>query len=342
MGAEGVQYHKARFDAASCWVRRCGKSSAEHDKFVRGVLWAHRPHVGGSRALRLVFPYIDGGLKMTINRLALLLVAVLVLTTTGAWAEGSQILAKVGGTPVTSSQVKALLASRGIHQPNQQQMRSGLTLYIERMLLLQRAKEQQFVQNQAGVRQQLRETQMNLVAQAMLQHAAGSQSFSKKRLQQAYQQYVQQLPSEQYRIRAIVVKHKGEAQSVLGALKQGKRFSDLAAEHSLSQYHAAQGGELGWHSPNQLDPLVDRVLVHMKTGQVAGPIWTQQGWWVIQLLQKRTVKKPSLQAVRSKLESNLRAKAQRQYLQSLLKSANIQYQGQHKPAAKPKLRVNKS
>lgn len=262
-----------------------------------------------------------------------------------AWAGSGSVLAKVDGIAVTKAEVKALLASRGIAQPNSAQMRSGLTLYIERMLLLRRARAHGLIRNNRGVQERLRELQANFVAQVMLQRGAG-QAVTAKQLHQAYQHYVQQLPNEQYRLRAIVVQHKKRALELVKALKAGKRFTNLASEHSLPQYNAALGGELGWHSPNQLDPLIDRALVHMKAGQVVGPIWTHQRWWIIQLLQKRSVQTPSLQAVQAQLKNHLHAEAQRQYLKSLLKNAKIHYLGKNKGkgkvVVKPKLGVTKS
>ena len=70
----------------------------------------------------------------------------------------------------------------------------------------------------------------------------------------------------QVRARQIVVGTLEEGQMVLGLLRQGEAFEQLAREHSLSP-DGAEGGDLGFFASGQMPPEFDEVVFTLPVGR---------------------------------------------------------------------------
>ena len=73
---------------------------------------------------------------------------------------------------------------------------------------------------------------------------------------------------------------------VIGRLRQGLPFPIAATQFSQSQT-ALRGGDLGWVSPESLDPAVASVVQRMPPGAVSNAIEVPGGFQVVTLRQKR-------------------------------------------------------
>jgi parvulin-like peptidyl-prolyl isomerase len=76
---------------------------------------------------------------------------------------------------------------------------------------------------------------------------------------------------------------KAKADEVLTALQNGEPFADLAKAVSNDSGSAAQGGELGWSSPDSFVPEFKDAVLNAEIGQIIGPIETQYGYHIIQV-----------------------------------------------------------
>ncbi len=65
-------------------------------------------------------------------------------------------------------------------------------------------------------------------------------------------------------------------------IKMGAPFGAVARQFSQNPT-AAQGGDLGWVSPGQLPPELNKVLMQMKAGQVSIPIRAAGGYYILAL-----------------------------------------------------------
>jgi peptidyl-prolyl cis-trans isomerase SurA len=75
-------------------------------------------------------------------------------------------------------------------------------------------------------------------------------------------------------------------------IRAGKiSFSDAAKKYSDDPGSANQGGDLGWASPSVYDPAFADALLHLKQGQLSGPVHSTFGWHLIELLGARQVDK---------------------------------------------------
>lgn len=67
----------------------------------------------------------------------------------------------------------------------------------------------------------------------------------------------------------------------------GEEFAALARAHSEDRGTAANGGDLGWVSPGDLDPVFEQVMGTLKAAEVSEPFQTQFGWHLVQVLDRR-------------------------------------------------------
>ena len=73
---------------------------------------------------------------------------------------------------------------------------------------------------------------------------------------------------------------------LVGQIRDGADFGSLARTFSQST-SSAQGGSLGWVRAEQLDPAIGTALPGMKTGDIAGPIRATDGFYILQLRNRR-------------------------------------------------------
>lgn len=71
-------------------------------------------------------------------------------------------------------------------------------------------------------------------------------------------------------------------------LRQGAPFNVIARQFSESAT-AAVGGDLGWVPQGQLAEELDTTLAEMRPGTIAGPIRTEDGFYILQLRDRRKI-----------------------------------------------------
>jgi peptidyl-prolyl cis-trans isomerase SurA len=77
------------------------------------------------------------------------------------------------------------------------------------------------------------------------------------------------------------------AEKLTDQMKHGARFSAIAQQFSQSAT-AAVGGDIGWVRPDQLPPDLAAALAPLKPGELSPPIRTNNGYYLLLVLDKRT------------------------------------------------------
>jgi len=85
--------------------------------------------------------------------------------------------------------------------------------------------------------------------------------------------------------RHILVDSEEQCEELIRQLDNGADFERLAAEHSNCP-SGQSGGDLGEFSPGQMVPEFDRVVFNEAVGEIHGPIATQFGYHVIEILSR--------------------------------------------------------
>jgi peptidyl-prolyl cis-trans isomerase SurA len=113
-----------------------------------------------------------------------------------------------------------------------------------------------------------------------------------------------------------------EARTKLEKLKArldgGDDFAALARSHSEDRGSAANGGDLGWTNPGQMDPDFEREMSALQPGQTSQPFQTQFGWHIVQVLERRQ-HDDSAEAERSKARDAIRQRKTEEEFQAWMR-----------------------
>jgi len=173
----------------------------------------------------------------------------------------------------------------------------------------------------ADLRDRLR---TNLTVQN-LQARVSQATVSEAEIQAYYQQHRAEYDSpEQVHVRHILVETEAEARFVLARLNRGEPFETLARQLSRDPGSKEQGGDLGFISRGQVVPEFERAAFALQPGQVSGPVKTQYGYHVIQLIERRAGKPGTLDQAREQIRRQLLGKKQETDFTAWLKLVKAQ------------------
>jgi len=86
------------------------------------------------------------------------------------------------------------------------------------------------------------------------------------------------------RARHLYARTLEEAFAIRSQLNAGKSFESLAREIFKDPTLAANGGDLGWFSYDEMDPNFEDAAYSMQVGEVSDPVKTSDGYSIIQVL----------------------------------------------------------
>jgi peptidyl-prolyl cis-trans isomerase D len=106
---------------------------------------------------------------------------------------------------------------------------------------------------------------------------------------------------------ALEAKAKAKIEAILAELKQGADFSNIAKSASSDAGSAKNGGDLGWFVRGQMVPEFEKVAFELtKPGSIGGPVQTQFGYHLIQLVEHKNTEVRPLNVVKALAEAQLK------------------------------------
>lgn len=105
----------------------------------------------------------------------------------------------------------------------------------------------------------------------------------------AEEQFNRSKDKEQFLVAEIVIRvddriseeaAESKARQLLDQVKQGGHFVAIAQQFSDAPT-ASKGGDMGWVSPEQLDPSIASTLAQMLPGQISDPVRTPDGYHIL-------------------------------------------------------------
>ena len=236
------------------------------------------------------------------------------------------VVAKVNGIEIRESDIA--LAEEDIGQQLAQvpppAKRDYLVTYVGDMILLTQAAEAKKIGDSNEFKQQLEFARKKLLMAKLLDAEAKAAS-TDAAMRKVFDDAVKQMkPEEEVRARHILVETEDEAKAIKEELTKGGDFAELAKSKSKDPGAAAEGGDLGFFSKDQMVPEFAEAAFKLDKGQTSDPVKSSFGWHIIRVEEKRTKPLPEFDQVKGQLETYVQRKAQTEYLAKLRETAKIE------------------
>lgn len=131
---------------------------------------------------------------------------------------------------------------------------------------------------------------------------------------------------EQVRARQIVVADQDQGQEILGLLRQGRSFAEVAEEYSLSP-DALQGGDLGFFGRGEMPPEFDAIVFDLPVNRLSDLVKSEYGYHIFLVEEKRKAKrlskKDASEEIRTILEAAKKEEGYLSWLQDMRARAVI-------------------
>jgi peptidyl-prolyl cis-trans isomerase C len=268
---------------------------------------------------------------------ALALAAILLAPTSAPRAQDADpVVARVNGVDIRQSDLALAEDEVGANMPQMSpdQKRDYLITYLGDVIILAQAADQQKLADRDDVKHRIQFERNKVLMETLLQQA-GTASVTDDAMHKVYDDAVKQMPSEQeVHARHILVATEDEAKAIEDQLKKGADFAALAKEKSKDP-GAADGGDLGYFTKDQMVPEFAEVAFKLDKGQISDPVHTQFGWHIIKVEDKRTKPTPTFDEVKGQLENYVAHRAQAELVSKLRGAANIERLDQPPAAADP-------
>lgn len=106
---------------------------------------------------------------------------------------------------------------------------------------------------------------------------------------------------DEVRAQHILVESQDEAEAVLRKLIAGENFAALAKSTSLDAGSAERGGDLGYFTADMLSTEFTKPVFAAAKGARLGPVKSDFGWHVIEVLDRRPAPQPTFETMRPKI-----------------------------------------
>ncbi len=257
---------------------------------------------------------------------ALAIVAFLSAPITALRAQDTDpVVARANGVDIHESDLAYAEEEVGGNMPTMapEQKREYLINYLADVVVLSQVAEQQKLSDRPDIKRRLAFDHNRLLMEAMLQDV-GRAALSDEAEHMVYDEAVKQMASEQeVHARHILVATEDEAKAIVAELKKGADFTKLAKDKSKDP-GAAEGGDLGYFTKDQMVPEFAEVAFKLDKGQISEPVKTQFGWHVIKVEDKRVKPTPTFEQVKPQIDNYVAHRAQAELVEKLRSAANIE------------------
>ena len=265
--------------------------------------------------------------RLTVSRMlgALTIAASLCVPMAPSRADDNPVVARANGVDIHESDLAFAEEEIGGNMPTipPEQKRDYLVNYLVDVIVLSQAAEKQKLGDRPDVKRRLAFDHNRLLMESLLQDA-GKSALSDEAERKVYDEAVKQVKNEEeVHARHILVPTEDEAKAILAQLKGGADFATLAKEKSKDP-GAAEGGDLGYFTKEQMVPEFSEVAFKLGKGQLSDPVKTQFGWHIIKVEDKRTRPTPTFEQVKPQIENYVAHRAQAEMVENLRKSATVE------------------
>jgi peptidyl-prolyl cis-trans isomerase C len=239
--------------------------------------------------------------------------------------DDNPVVARANGVDIRLSDLAFAEEEIGSNMPQMppDQKRDYLITYLTDVIIVSQAAEKQKLNERDDIRSRLAFDHNRVLMEALLQDA-GKSALTDDAMHKVYDEAVKQMGNEEeVHARHILVATEDEAKAIEDQLKKGADFAALAKEKSKDP-GAADGGDLGYFTKDQMVPEFSDAAFKLEKGQISDPVHTQFGWHIIKVEDKRTKPTPTFDQVKAQLTNYVEHRAQAELVDNLRKTATIE------------------
>lgn len=229
--------------------------------------------------------------------------------------KGGDVLATVGNQKITREMLDDIIAT--IPEENRVPFltpdgRKKILDEVVNFELFAQAAKDDGIDKDPAVKTRLKYEQTQYLAKEYFKRIQAKQApISEEQLKNYYNSHISEFtPPEEIQARHILVKTESEANKVLGELKKGVDFAELAKKTSIDPA-ASKGGKLelmdgkDWLPRGSFEKSFEYVLFKIPKGEVGGPVKSQFGWHILKVDDRRQPEPPGFVQVRNLIKMRL-------------------------------------
>jgi peptidyl-prolyl cis-trans isomerase C len=245
----------------------------------------------------------------------------------GAAAKDNQPpVAKVNGVVVPQSYLEFMMQqqrSRGT--PDNPQTRLMMRDELVNREIVSQEAQKQGLAKEPDVQTQLAIARQEILVGAYLRDWVKKHPVSDADIEKEYEKAKGQSGDKEYRARHILVDNEEQAKTLIGELKKGGSFSDLAQKNSKDPGSKERGGDLDWNVPAAFDKNFSDAMVKLDKGKFTEtPVQTRFGYHIIQLDDVRQTKFPALAEVKPRIQQQLTQQKVEELVRGLRAKAKVE------------------
>jgi peptidyl-prolyl cis-trans isomerase C len=242
------------------------------------------------------------------------------------------VLVTVNGQPITQGMIDTALTVLP-EDVRQQVLEGGLLAQLQEKLVLQELLWQEAIArgmpDDPAIRAKMVLAQRDVLASAVIETEIAKRS-DDAAVKAYYDGHPEMFNARQVHARHILVADEAKAKAILARAQAGEDFAALARENSQDPGSGPNGGDLGWFGKGQMVPEFETAAFAARTGALEGPVKSQYGYHLIQVLEAR--ENVPFEDVRDAIRGQLQDEAGRQFLQELRERASVVTPGAAAPA----------
>jgi peptidyl-prolyl cis-trans isomerase C len=278
--------------------------------------------------MTFVSPALTSGLRPRRTLAALtgaVAVAALLASFPASAQDANPVLAKVNGQEIRQSDVAIAEEELGpsLAQMDPATKKENILSFLIDMKIVAKAAEEKKIADRDDFKAKLNFARNRLLMDNLLS-VEGKAALTDDAMKKVYDDAAKQITGEQeVHARHILVETEDEAKKVEDELKKGADFAELAKKTSKDP-GAADGGDLGFFTKDQMVPEFSAVAFALEPGKISDPVKSQFGWHVIKVEEKRNRKAPDFEQVKPQIEQYVTRKAQADYVTKLREGAKVE------------------
>jgi peptidyl-prolyl cis-trans isomerase C len=257
---------------------------------------------------------------------ALALVAAFAFAAPLARAQDDPVVARVNGADIKQSDLAIAeeeVGGQQVAQMTPEAKREYLISFVADMMLVAKAAEAKKIPDAAEFKRKMAFARNKLLMEQFLQGEAKA-AVTEAAMRKVYDEAIGQMSKEpEVRARHILVETEDEAKAVIAELKKGTDFAELAKSKSKDP-GAADGGDLGYFTKDQMVPEFSEVAFKLDKGALSDPVKSQFGWHVIKVEDKRERQPPEFDKVKDQLEQYVVRRSQVELITKLRAEGKIE------------------